>query len=175
MDRSPYARVRLLFVAGVVVVCAAVWFAAYSQRSAVSRTVAAQRANTQMLVAMLDQETGLRGLGLSGDEEFLEPYYSGRRHYIAALQDAKDQVEGDQRAADALAAAEAASSSWTTAADNVVTRLLTSRRRQLVDVEAMRHRAQAYFETYKAAYSERDYLRRAPDELFPPTFRIVEQ
>ena len=44
-----------------------------------------------------------------------------------------------------------------------------------VDVEAMRRRAQAYFETYKAAYSERDYLRRPTDELFPPSFRTVER
>jgi cytosine/adenosine deaminase-related metal-dependent hydrolase len=42
-----------------------------------------------------------------------------------------------------------------------------------VDVEAMRRRAQAYFETYKAAYSEWDYLRRPTDVLFPPSFRTV--
>ena len=42
-----------------------------------------------------------------------------------------------------------------------------------LDAEAMRTRAQAYFETYKAAYSERDYLRRPPEVLFPPSFRTV--
>ena len=42
-----------------------------------------------------------------------------------------------------------------------------------VDVESMRQRAQAYFEAYRAAYSERDHLRRTPDVLFPPTFRTV--
>ncbi|MCC6173908.1 MAG: amidohydrolase family protein [Chloroflexi bacterium] len=44
-----------------------------------------------------------------------------------------------------------------------------------LDVEATRRRAQAYFETYKAAYSERDYLRRPPEALFPPSFRTVER
>jgi cytosine/adenosine deaminase-related metal-dependent hydrolase len=44
-----------------------------------------------------------------------------------------------------------------------------------LDVEAMRRRAQSYFETYRAAYSERDYLRRPPAELFPPTFRTVDR
>jgi cytosine/adenosine deaminase-related metal-dependent hydrolase len=44
-----------------------------------------------------------------------------------------------------------------------------------LDVEATRRRAQTYFESYKAAYSERDYLRRSPDAIFPPTFRIVGQ
>ena len=44
-----------------------------------------------------------------------------------------------------------------------------------LDVEAMQRRAQAHFETYRAAYSERDSLRRTPDELFPPTFPIVDR
>lgn len=44
-----------------------------------------------------------------------------------------------------------------------------------LDVAAMRRRAQAYFETYRAAYSERDYLRRPPEQLFPPTFRILDR
>ncbi len=39
-----------------------------------------------------------------------------------------------------------------------------------IDVERMRERAQRYFETMKAAYSERDYKRRPPAEMFPPSF-----
>jgi len=46
---------------------------------------------------------------------------------------------------------------------------------QGVDVDCLRHRAQAYFETYKAAYSEWDYLRRPPEALFPPTFRTIKR
>ena len=42
-----------------------------------------------------------------------------------------------------------------------------------LDVDAMRRRAQAYFERYKAAYSGWDYLRRPTDVLFPPSFRTV--
>jgi cytosine/adenosine deaminase-related metal-dependent hydrolase len=42
-----------------------------------------------------------------------------------------------------------------------------------LDVEPMRRRAQAYFERYKAAYSEWDYLRRPTDVLFPPSFRTI--
>jgi hypothetical protein len=44
-----------------------------------------------------------------------------------------------------------------------------------LDVEPMRRRAQAYFERYKAAYSEWDYLRRPIDMLFPPSFRTIEK
>ncbi len=41
------------------------------------------------------------------------------------------------------------------------------------DVAALRAQAQDYFERYKAAYTERDYLHRAPDDLFPPSFKVV--
>jgi 8-oxoguanine deaminase len=44
-----------------------------------------------------------------------------------------------------------------------------------LDVEEMRVRAQRYFETYKAAYSERDFLRRPPEVLFPSSFRTVRR
>jgi cytosine/adenosine deaminase-related metal-dependent hydrolase len=44
-----------------------------------------------------------------------------------------------------------------------------------IDAEAMRRRAQAYFETYKRAYSEWDHGRRPPDVLFPPTFRTIDR
>jgi hypothetical protein len=42
-----------------------------------------------------------------------------------------------------------------------------------VDVAAMRARAQRYFDTYKQAYQERDYLRRSSDVLFPPSFPVI--
>lgn len=42
-----------------------------------------------------------------------------------------------------------------------------------VDEAALRERAQRYFEAYKRAYTARDYLRRAPDDLFPPSFAVV--
>ena len=42
-----------------------------------------------------------------------------------------------------------------------------------VDEVAMRERAQRFFEEYKRAYTARDFRRREPDELFPPSFRVV--
>jgi cytosine/adenosine deaminase-related metal-dependent hydrolase len=39
------------------------------------------------------------------------------------------------------------------------------------DEAAARARAQAYFDRMRDAYSNRDYLRRTPQELFPPSFR----
>lgn len=40
--------------------------------------------------AMLDQETGLRGYLITGDENFLEPYHRGGKAYAAAFQKIKD-------------------------------------------------------------------------------------
>lgn len=39
-----------------------------------------------------------------------------------------------------------------------------------IDLPAMTRRAQELFDRMRAAYSERDYLRRPPGELFPPSF-----
>jgi signal transduction histidine kinase len=42
-------------------------------------------ASGDLTVAMLDQETGVRGYALSGDDRFLEPYRAGRRNADVAL------------------------------------------------------------------------------------------
>lgn len=45
--------------------------------------------------AMVDQETGVRGYLLSGDEKFLEPYHRGGNAYTAAIQKLKDLLSND--------------------------------------------------------------------------------
>ena len=40
--------------------------------------------------AMVDQETGVRGYLITGDEEFLEPYHRGGNAYTAAIQKIRD-------------------------------------------------------------------------------------
>jgi cytosine/adenosine deaminase-related metal-dependent hydrolase len=42
-----------------------------------------------------------------------------------------------------------------------------------VDEVGMHERAQDYFDRMKAAYSERDYRRRPPEQLFPASFRAL--
>jgi signal transduction histidine kinase len=46
-------------------------------------------------IAMLDQETGLRGYVLSGEERFLDPFNAGRRNTEAALNRMKAQLRFD--------------------------------------------------------------------------------
>jgi signal transduction histidine kinase len=45
--------------------------------------------------AMVDQETGVRGYLLNGDEKFLEPYHKGGNAYTAAIQKLKDLTSHD--------------------------------------------------------------------------------
>lgn len=51
--------------------------------------------------------------------------------------------------------------------------IMEDRRIPGVDAAAMRAEAQRYFATYRRAYTERDYLHRPPEELFPPTFPVI--
>ncbi|MCY7299028.1 MAG: CHASE3 domain-containing protein, partial [Ilumatobacteraceae bacterium] len=41
------------------------------------RTFPARLAASQLLASLVDQETGLRGYALTGDQQFLEPYRQG--------------------------------------------------------------------------------------------------
>jgi cytosine/adenosine deaminase-related metal-dependent hydrolase len=51
--------------------------------------------------------------------------------------------------------------------------VMADRRIPGVDEAAMRERAQRYFAAYKQAYTARDYLHRAPEDLFPPSFAVI--
>ena len=51
--------------------------------------------------------------------------------------------------------------------------VMADRRIPGVDEAAMREHAQRLFAQYKRAYTERDYLRRTPDDLFPSSFPII--
>ena len=63
-----------------------------------------------LTTALVDQETGVRGFALTGDERFLEPYVAGRRNAAAAarrlqglgLDEFEDEIEAVVAAARAL-------------------------------------------------------------------------
>ena len=66
-----------------------VWLIAGEQRDAVIGMQGQLRASNDLLTAMLDQETGLRGYALTGEQEFLEPYEPRPDRVRAALRDAQ--------------------------------------------------------------------------------------
>ncbi len=62
--------------------------------------------------ALVNQETGVRGYGLSGRSDFLQPYAQGVRDEKAALGRLRPLVEGDPEAAADLAEVEKLAGTW---------------------------------------------------------------
>jgi len=84
-DSTTLLRTRLLLALGILVIAGAVWGVSQVQRDTADRGYRESAAAERMLVAMLDQETGLRGFALTRSEEFLAPFRDGLRDYAAAL------------------------------------------------------------------------------------------
>jgi len=101
-------RVPLLPL-GALLIALAVWSTADVQRRAAERGAERVAAAQSQVTAMLDQETGLRGYLLTGDDEFLEPYESGRRRFetadrrMDALLEGHDELEALERRGDVIA------------------------------------------------------------------------
>ena len=66
----------------------------------------------QLQAALRDQETGLRGYAISGDRQFLYPYYQGQRDEQAAADDIRSRVGRRADAMDDLEAIEQTAASW---------------------------------------------------------------
>src|SRR3954470_17456526 len=96
----PMPSLRLPFLMPVlaVIAVAAVFGAAAVQRS--TATTQADHADDAraLLVAMLDQETGLRGYLLNKSEVFLEPFRKGTTDYAGAVEHVRSDLRGDDRA-----------------------------------------------------------------------------
>src|SRR5947207_1301143 len=86
---SRYGQIRLLLLAAILVIAGTVWTTGQVQADADSNSTHALNAGEQMLNAMLDQETGLRGFIITRRQEFLQPYRSGRDDLEKAIADAR--------------------------------------------------------------------------------------
>ena len=84
-----YARLRVLLALSVLVIGGSVWLVAGQQRDAVIGMQGQLRASSDLLTAMLDQETGVRGYALTGEKSFLEPYVTGQASFERALREAQ--------------------------------------------------------------------------------------
>lgn len=69
-------------------------------------------ASAELLAAVVDQETGVRGFVLSGDRSFLEPYDDGQERERAINAELAGLLDGDRASTEALASFEAASRRW---------------------------------------------------------------
>lgn len=68
--------------------------------------------SVRLEAALVNQETGVRGYGLSGQREFLDPYTQGLADERTALDRLRPLVQGDARARDDLDAVVDAGTAW---------------------------------------------------------------
>src|SRR3954452_9968396 len=110
-QRALVARGRLVVVAAALLVGALVWGAGRVQLKMADGARHRQLAVQELLTSMLDQETGVRGFLLTGEDEFLQPARAGARDYGGALTRARASIDGgDARAA--LERSEARAAAW---------------------------------------------------------------
>ena len=76
------------------------------------RTFSARLAASKLLTSLVDQETGLRGYALTGDEEFLEPYRQGLVDEQVARSALDQLVPSDDAGRLALLSVDAAITAW---------------------------------------------------------------
>jgi diguanylate cyclase (GGDEF)-like protein len=93
---SRYALIRVVLVAAIATIAVAVWGVGRIQSSADDASTHAITAGQQMLIAMLDQETGLRGYINTREIKFLDPYRVGRTHLETAIAEARRYADSGQ-------------------------------------------------------------------------------
>ena len=69
---------------------------------------------------MVDQETGLRGYAIGGQEEYLEPYYSGKQAFEQSLSTVKNLTSGNPAQQRRFDEVNRAAKEWQTYAQEVI-------------------------------------------------------
>src|SRR4051794_26864418 len=110
----------LLLVLGIIVSGIAVWAPAADQRASSERSYTLTRGAQQMLTAMLDQETGLRGYILTADRRFLAPYRAGRANVAPIERALLGEAAGDPALTDAIAESAQIAATWQLQAEATV-------------------------------------------------------
>jgi diguanylate cyclase (GGDEF)-like protein len=116
-----YARIRLLVLGAVAIIAASVWLAGSRQRSAADRALGESEAASQMLVAMLDQESGLLGHVTTGDPRLLRRYqFAGLRFERAAASAEQGAPPGEVDERAAIARQRRLGRTWRTVGDTLL-------------------------------------------------------
>ncbi|WP_412126513.1 sensor histidine kinase [Streptomyces xinghaiensis] len=106
----------LLFVLGGAVVGAQLLSSTVRQSNDLVERIQPARAEMyQLQSALLNQETGVRGYVLTGDEQFLEPYTDGRAQERRSVARLRSLVGPDRAMSEDLSAVEQAARDWRSA------------------------------------------------------------
>jgi signal transduction histidine kinase len=110
--RLALAALSILFLVAAAVLLLALREADRALSDQTRRTFPARLAASELLTSLVDQETGLRGFALTGDEAFLGPYRQGLVDEQAARAELEELVALDDRARIELATVDAAITAW---------------------------------------------------------------
>ena len=99
---SPRTYTHAMIALAVVVMAGSVWLAGRAQRDAVTDSFRESEAVGQLLTAMLNQETGLRGYLNTGRDDFLEPFMTGADEFDEVVAEARVAVPDEHRRARVL-------------------------------------------------------------------------
>lgn len=113
------SQLRIMLAIGTVLLllivvggAAAILSLRNAQDNLVNKVQVARLASRDLSVALLDQETAVRGYAISGDRTFLDPYDQGREAEADAARRISDTVGGNEDVAAALATAEQTADAW---------------------------------------------------------------
>jgi diguanylate cyclase (GGDEF)-like protein len=120
---SDAARIRLLLVLAVAILGGSTWLVVSHERSSLLHAHAQTAAAGDLLTAMLEQETGVRGFDQTALEEFLEPFHAGRENFDAALAASRRRAAGDPEVLGQLAAQEHTARRWQAMAESALARV----------------------------------------------------
>ncbi|MFW3463846.1 sensor histidine kinase [Streptomyces microflavus] len=130
----------------------------------VDRIQPARSVSFQLQNALLDQETGVRGFALTGDDSFLEPYEAGKAAERERLARARQLVGGQEQFARDLDAIEAAARQWRESKAVPLMKLVREQGPKESGASAQLQSSKADFDALRRAYTaQQSHLDEARD------------
>ncbi|MGW7091580.1 sensor histidine kinase [Streptomyces sp. NPDC054874] len=164
--------VHLILGGFIVVVCACLVIgglvmARISDRTTelVDRIQPARSASFQLQNSLLDQETGIRGFALTGDDSFLEPYEAGKAAEQERAAQVRRLVGPGSRYADDLDAISSAAEKWRRSKAEPLIATVRERGPSEAATSAQLQRSKADFDQLRQAYgAQQGHLAEARDQ-----------
>ncbi len=107
----------------LVLFCGIVWNTLNTLNSTsemVTRTYKVIDSANGLVSAMVDQETGLRGFSVGGQDDYLEPYIEGQKRFFIYLNEAKDLTDNNMMQQKRLDGVASTAANWHAYAERIV-------------------------------------------------------
>ncbi|MET9927487.1 MULTISPECIES: ATP-binding protein [unclassified Streptomyces] len=132
----------------------------------VDRIQPARSTSFQLQNALLDQETGVRGFALTGDDSFLEPYEAGKAAERERLARARQLIGGQKQFAEDLDAIETAARQWREKKAEPLLRLVREQGPSEAGASTQLQSSKEDFDTLRQAYgAQQTHLSEARDTV----------